>query len=152
MLQFVRSETFPTVVIQWTGTNLSTLSNQDQKDAFWYALSRAENLLYIGMTYDQIVANEVSGVISRLDIDPRGLIIWVGRVDRDESTFERITRELVRDVECLLIYTHQPPYNTHCTNAYTGRDDLRVRNRRCSLLRRCVEVVDGQVYLTCKER
>jgi len=147
-IRLVSGKQVPTVVIRWQQTNLQDLSKQ--ADAHLYILSRGGNLLYIGLAYKQSVSAEARKTINDFSESPHGLVLWLGRIDREESDFQRVTEELVNDVECLLIYTHQPPYNMQCKADYTGRPNLRVRSRRCSLLRPCVEVIDGKPYKSCR--
>jgi hypothetical protein len=44
------------------------------------------------------------------------------------TTAERITSQLVNDVECLLIFKRQPRDNSKCKQTYTGREDLEILN------------------------
>ena len=132
--------------LQWKKTKLSELG--DNEDTWFYAFTRGNVLLYIGITYHQVVHNEIKKRLRELSINSSGLSIWLGYIA--ESDYERITKQIVRDIECLLIYAHQPSYNTQCTSNYTGRDNLKVKNKGCPMLKSCVKVEEGEIYSRCR--
>ena len=134
------------VEIQWRKTTLNSLSQEE--DTWFYALSRGNALLYIGISYHQDITKEIKQTLRAFDISTSGLSIWLGYII--ETDYGRITHQIVRDIESLLIFTHQPTYNTQCMTNYTGRDNLKVKNRRCKLLRPCVKVQGGRIYYTCR--
>lgn len=136
-----------TVKIEWHRTSLAQIRNFH--DTYYYAFSRGNNLLYIGQTYLQDVGTEIRQTIRRLNINPNGLSIWLGYIDDRLTTYQRITQQIVTDVECLMIYTNEPIYNQQCKQAYTGRCNLKVRTSGCNLIRRCVRCENNTVYLTC---
>lgn len=94
-------------------------------------------LLYIGMTYDQRFSREIANHLGPTD---RGIPVVsradsVGRWIYNNATTNpkvkiahlelapgsRISRELVADVEAVLINLHQPPANLRSTRSYYGR-------------------------------
>ena len=95
----------------------------------FYAFSRGGNLLYIGMTYEQEIGAEINASIRRLGLNRIGLAIHVGAVNYEKSDIQRVTKQLVKDCECLMIYNYQPVENTQCKQAYTGRTGLRVKHQ-----------------------
>jgi len=118
-----------TIKIYWEKVSLSDLSNIE--DAYFYAIFRGRNLLYIGIAYHQNVSNEIRQTLNRFSEDRRGLYLCLGYIDKEETTYGRITQQIIKDVECALINALQPPYNTQCTNSYTGRSGLEIYNRGC---------------------
>lgn len=139
-----------TVVVEWDGISLSELIEMEESEyQFLYALVRGNNLLYIGMAYRSSIVDAVKEKIRELEQDPKGLTIWIGEVNPDETTYGRITEQIIDDVKCLLIYTHQPSLNVLCTKSYTGRDGLKVKNRGRPYLKPCVRAEEGKVYKTC---
>ncbi len=116
-------------------------------NTWFYMFTRGNNILYIGIAYHQDVYREIKQELRMFDISGIGLFIWLGYII--ETSYRRITENIVRDVECLLIYTNQPSCNKQCKMNYTGRDNLKVRTKGCKLLRRCVKVEKGQVYERC---
>ena len=131
-----------TVTLEWVQTSYSNL--EEMEDCHFYALSRGSSVLYIGMTYQQYVQNEVKQTLREFDLSEIGLTIWLGYIQKMD--FGRITKQIVQDVECLLIFAHQPTYNEQCKSSYTGRDVLRVKNRECPHLKPSVEVKGDYVY------
>lgn len=134
------------VKIRWKQTNLQELNQEE--DTYFYAFSRGLALLYMGLAYNQKVSDEVRNALRAFDIKTSGLAIWLGYTV--ESDFGRITKQIIKDVECLLICTHEPTYNTQCKASYSGRNNLKVRNRRWHLLRSCVKVEGWRIYYTCR--
>lgn len=116
-----------TITLDWVQTSMDDLEYQD--DTCFYAFARGRNLLYIGMTYDQTIQDEVKATINRFDFNMQGISIWLGYIDYQATTYQRITRGIIKDTECLLIRIHQPTYNTSCINNYTGRWNFRVVSR-----------------------
>ncbi len=136
-----------TVKINWQQINFSELG--DFYDTYYYAFTRGNKLLYIGISYDQNVRTEIGQSIRRLRINTKGLTIWLGYLDSTATTYSRITRQIVIDVECLMIITNQPAYNNQCKENYRGRCNLKVRTSSCSLIRRCVRCENNRVYSSC---
>lgn len=136
-----------TIKIKWTQTNYNNLG--DLYDTYFYAFSRANALLYIGISYDQNVGKEIDQTLRRLGISTTGLTIWLGYVDDPGTTYQRITKQLVLDAECLMILTNQPKYNQQCTESYAGRCDFKVQTTGCSLIRRCVRCENDRIYQSC---
>lgn len=134
------------IKIQWKKTNLCGLPQYE--DAWFYILSRGNALLYIGITYWQDVIKEVMQTLRAFDLNTSGLSIWLGCII--ESDYGRITEQIIKDVEGLLVYTHQPIYNTQCKASFTGRGNLKVKNSGCRLLIPCVNVEGGGIYYTCR--
>ena len=115
------------VWIRWESMSLEDTA--EAEDTYFYALRRGNAVLYIGIAYDQHVADEVWRTIERLGMDSRGLYVCLGYVIK--ATFGRITRQIIGDVECCLICALKPPYNTHCEKSYTGDRNLIIHNRGC---------------------
>ncbi len=115
------------VWITWEKMSLSDLTYAP--DAYFYAFRRGRNVLYIGIAYYQNVSDEVRRTINRLGLTSYGLQICLGYITG--TTYGRITKQLVRDIECALINAFQPPYNVQCTVSYTGRAGLIIHNHGC---------------------
>ncbi len=131
--------------IFWEKIRYNDLS--EVKDTYFYAFTRGKTVVYIGMSYYQHIRNEVRSTIYALDLDNIGLVIWLGYIIK--SSYRRITERIIRDVECLLIYTHRPSYNTQCVANYSGRDSLKIVNKGCKYLRPCVMIKNNKVYMRC---
>jgi len=52
--------------------------------------------------------------------DLRRIRIQVGRIKLERGKMQSLER--TEDVECLLIYVHQPEYNVRCKSSYNGRE------------------------------
>jgi hypothetical protein len=87
------------------------------------------------MAYKQDVADEIRQTIRNFNYNEDGINIWLGYIDK--SNYERITEEIVRDVESLLICANTPSDNTQNINNYSGRDNLKVENLGCSKIKSC---------------
>lgn len=137
------------VKLQWEKTNLTNLDKlNNNEDARFYVFSRGNILLYIGMTYKQDISAEVKQSLGRFGINTTGVTIWLGHVA--EYSHKRTSLEIIRDVECLLIKAHKPPYNTQCNVSYTGRDSLKVTNRMCPLLKQCIKADGENINYSCR--
>ncbi len=134
--------------IDWTQTNYERMN--DYNDTYFYAFTRGGNLLYIGIAFKQIVQTEISQTLRRLGINSKGLNIWLGYPNPDQTTYGRITEQIATDAECLMIYTNQPVYNTQCKDSYTGRCNFKVKTSGCPLIRSCVKCENNRIYVTCR--
>ncbi len=135
------------VHIEWIQTNYRGIEDCD--DTYYYAFSRGNYLLYIGISYDQDIKTEIDQTLRRFGINTTGLTIWLGYLNSTATTYGRITQQIVLDVECLMIFTNKPYHNTQCKDNYPGRCNLTVSTTGCSLIRRCVRCENNRVYLTC---
>jgi len=135
------------VKIEWIKTNYREI--KEYYDTYYYAFSRGNSLLYIGISYKQNVKTEIDQTLRRLGINTTGLSIWLGYLNSDATTYSRITEQIIKDVECLMIYTNQPICNTQCKENYTGRCNIKVRTSGCPLIRKCVRCENNRVYLSC---
>lgn len=135
------------LTIAWQKQNFEEIGSCPYCDL--YIIARFDNLLYIGQSYYQSVDTRINANISNFKIDMQGLIFWTGNIDLYRSSFSRTSSDMILDAECLLIYTHQPSYNTQCKSSYTGRDNFIVKTYGCTLLRPCVRCEKGKVYYSC---
>lgn len=133
--------------INWEQTNFSDLPNNE--DTYYYAFSRFDILLYIGITNRQNVKDEIRQTLQRLKINTTGLSIWLGYIDATKTTYGRITEQIVLDGECLMINTNRPTLNQQCKQSYTGRNNFCVKTSGCKYIRNCVRYENNKVYLTC---
>lgn len=133
--------------IVWEQTNFRKLPNQE--DTYFYAFTRANNLLYIGIAYKQKVKDEIRQRLGDLGVNTHGLSIWLGYIDENRTSYSRITEQIVRDAECLQIHINQPSLNSQCMQNYTGRCNLTVKTSGCSLIRRCQKCENNTIYKTC---
>ena len=136
-----------TIKITWVQTNFKEVG--DYYDTYYYAFSRGNNLLYIGISYQQNVRTEIAQTLRRFGISVNGLSIWLGYIDDKYTTYRRITNQIVLDAECLMIRTNQPTKNSQCKVNYTGRCNFKVKTSGCYLIRKCVKCENNRVYLTC---
>ena len=97
------------------------------KDGSWSVIRRA----YIGKAFgktlrDEIIAEyQTDSCIQRLlnENRPSEAVVMLGIITSESS----ITRQLLVDTECCLIYRNQPDCNEVCKESYHGRDIV-VRN------------------------
>jgi len=95
-------------------------------EAGWgfYMIFVDRTLVKIGQTYRQDFKRRLEQQLEdywrELPTFKIGEITW--------ATAERITQQLVDDVECLLIYMRQPSDNSKCKKTYAGRGDLEILN------------------------
>ena len=110
-------------MIDWEQTNLNEM--RDLEDTYLYALSRGKSLMYIGMTHSQDIIDEIKQTVRSFEIEPKGLSIWFGYPEKKKGN---LSKALIQDIEALLIFSHEPPYNTQHLKTYSGRDMV-VKNR-----------------------
>ena len=134
------------IILKWEKSNLNKLDYHD--DTWFYMFTRGDNLVYIGIAYHQDIYREIKQSLRAFNIATQGLSIWLGYILKMD--YGRITEKIIKDIECLLISTHQPSYNTQCMSNYTGRNTIKVKNSGCSLLKRCVKVENVKIYYTCR--
>ena len=116
-----------TLVISWEQTKMSELPEND--DTYFYAFSYGQTLYYIGMTYLQHVKDEIKQKKREFKFSDKGLVVWLGYIDRTtkhKSVFKTVSKKIILNSECLLIYENQPSKNTACKKNYTGRPVLKV--------------------------
>lgn len=115
-----------TVSLGWQKTKLSEIHLLGE--AYFYAFTRADHLLYIGKSEYTTLKAEIKQNLTRLAISNIGLTLWIGYIERDKTSIKRITSSIIDDVESLLIYKLQTKYNIQKTKTYRGRVPLRVIN------------------------
>jgi len=139
-------EVMESVRLLWEGVyNLSELERYDDLDytmGVYMILDSRHNpvtgkwgshrLLYIGKVYDQSFRTRLAQHVAGDDVWG-----WVRRNLENDATAKighvelvnggRISRELVNDIEALLIKTQRPPGNLQSVTDYYGRD-LRIHN------------------------
>lgn len=119
-----------TVSIVWERVKYVNLI--DHKDAFYYAFSKGKVLLYIGITYRQDIKKEIDQTLRSFKVNEDSVNIWIGYISH--TSYIRLTEQIIKDVECLLIFKNKPLWNTLCKASYTGRSDLKVISRGFPLL------------------
>lgn len=115
-----------TVSLGWQKTKLSEIHLLGE--AYFYAFTRADYLLYIGKSEYTTLKAEIKQNLTRLAISNIGLTLWIGYIEKDKTSIKRITSSIIDDVESLLIYKLQTKYNIQKTKTYRGRVPLRVIN------------------------
>lgn len=135
------------VKIDWLKTKLSDLP--ELQDTYLYAFTRGNNLLYLGMTYYQIVDDEIKQSLRRLSINNKGLTIWLGYINGQKSTYATITKQIIQDTEALLIICNETTFNIQSTETYSGRNNFKVVSSGLPYLRRCVRCENNKIYLSC---
>jgi len=129
------------VNIDWITTNIDEILKYE--DAYFYVFTRGSSLLYIGIAYHQDVNREIKQTIREFNLDSEKLSIWLGFIE--DTDFGRITEEIVKDIECLLIYINKPSLNTSCKESYAGRDNLMVLSDGCPYLMNCIKCEDDEI-------
>ena len=98
----------------------------------------SRTLLYIGKAYGEVYWRPVGERLAEHErdwlYDLRGIRVYVGKIELGRSKIPSYER--TRDVECLLIYAHQPIENVSCKSSYNGRELEIVNLGRRGLLRR----------------
>lgn len=131
------------VTLDWEKTCLSKLHLHNE--AYFYAFSRANKVLYIGKSEWTTLVAEIKQNLKRLAISNTGLSLWIGHVNKSKTTIKRITTEIIDDVESLLIFKVQSKHNIQKTKTYRGRVNLRVVNENNNLF-------PGQITITPKSK
>lgn len=119
-----------TVSIEWLNIKYDKLSSYE--DAYFYMSLKGRTLLYIGIAFKQDIVKEVNNTLRAFKVKGDTITIGLGYISY--TTYKRITEQIVKDVECLLIFKNQPLWNTQCKSSYTGRPDLKVISHFCPLL------------------
>ena len=114
------------VSLGWQQTKLSEIHLHGE--TYFYAFTRADNLLYVGKSEYTTLKAEITQNLKRLGISNIGLVLWIGYIERDKTSIKRISSEIIDDVESLLIYKLNTQFNEKKTKSYRGRVPLRVIN------------------------
>ena len=133
------------VTIEWLPSRYDEID--DHEDAYLYAISQRNKLLYIGKAYKQSVqarVQHVDHIRKKYGNILEKVVCWLG--DFNYQSFTRISPQRVADVENLLIYMNQPADNVPYKKSYTGRDNLIVRSTGCNLLLPEIKVGNGLCY------
>jgi len=102
----------------------------DAKENMW----KDCGVQFIGMAFDQTLRQRL---LKPHDADPSidaevnanpgyERAVMVGALTR--SSLGKVTWDLVNAVECCLIFSNQPPCNTKCKDAYSGKGEVQVTN------------------------
>lgn len=111
------------VGIDWEIVEESKLS--EKKDAYFYAISHDDKLLYIGIAYQINVIEVLKDTIEGFEENEKqDCSIWLGFIEDIEK--EKINNELLQEVEHLLIYENQPKYNAQYKDNYSGKDNIEI--------------------------
>lgn len=118
------------VTILWKGPHSVTSAIEQLRndmDFGIYLITRkwgnAETLLYIGLVYWRCFAERIADHRREWLYDLRGfsgIRVRIGRIRLGSGKIHSIER--AEDIECLLIYVHQPQENTQCISSYNGRE------------------------------
>lgn len=126
------------IKLNWKQTTFSQM--RDLEDTNFYMFTRFGKIIYIGMTgvtSNQSVQDEIRSKFEPMfGGNVAGVSVWLGCFKKDaryNNSIKRLTDNIVRDVENLLIYTIKPANNTQCVNNYGGRD-LQIVNDNCPFL------------------
>jgi hypothetical protein len=112
------------VRVFWTKDfTLEEAINKEEKQHEYLYMVFAENeLKYIGMAFDGYLGDRLSNHevirVIKDDYPEDSIKIRTGNI----SGFKRVTRQLVEDVEAVLINYYNPQYNIQSTDIYWGRD------------------------------
>ena len=119
------------VTIIWSGPYSieSAVTKLDsEKDFGVYMIVRKwgnkRSLLYVGSVYGEMYWRSFAERIREHKrewlYDLRGIRIYVGRVKLQKG--KRHSKKRIEDIECLLIYVHEPEENVRCKSSYNGRE------------------------------
>lgn len=125
--------TYKQYYIDWIKTNYSEIKNHE--DYYFYGFSRGKTLLYIGNTIKQDVKNRIDQHIKdKFNNETHGLQIWLGSLSYIHK--EKISDELIRNLECLMIFRNQPTINIQCKKSYTGKGHIMIHHKGMSLMKK----------------
>jgi len=128
--------------IRWIWVSYSNVS--EMEDTYFYLFAHQRTLKYIGKAYYQEVKKEIDANLHAFGLSKQKTDIWLGYIVK--SDYARITDEIVRDVEALLIIAHKPYHNTQNASNYFGRDNLAIRNTGFGLLKSVVTIQNNYIY------
>jgi len=84
-------------------------------------------LLYIGQAFDQTLRTRIlqphdayTCIEAQLEKTGKTAIVMVGVVT--QASVQRLTQDVIDDLECCLIYSNQPLCNERCKDTYSGRE------------------------------
>ena len=112
--------------VNWEGpfSNLEAEAMTFSKGLYMF-ISANEECLYIGMTYEQDFGDEIRAKLKgdvgewmRQNVE-NTILVKVGHIQLLDHN--KISEQIVRDIECLLIHHTQAPANIQCKKSYTGR-------------------------------
>ncbi|MCL5992536.1 MAG: hypothetical protein M1419_10630 [Bacteroidetes bacterium] len=96
------------------------------ENSYFYMYITNKKPIYIGVSYKQHIVDEIYQTLESFNYRQVEISLYIGYIQYGKSTIEKISKELVKDSECLLIYCNQPRDNIQCKENYTGRDNLKV--------------------------
>jgi len=142
------------VSILWKGPYLVTSAIEqlrDDEDFGIYTITRkwgnTETLLYIGLVYWRCFADRIADHEREWLGDLRGssgIRVRIGRIRLGSGKIHSIKR--ASDIECLLIYVHQPLENVLCKSSYNGRELKIINLGRKGLLKRQIYSEDYRLF------
>ena len=133
-----------TMDLVWEKVGFSELD--EVEDCHFYAFTRGNSLLYLGMTWDQDIQSEVKQSLKDFGANNLGLSIWMGYIVKTSA--KRLSPQLIQDAEALLIRNHGPLWNNHHVHSYRGRDNLVLSNTGLPLLNLCIQIRGETIYYT----
>lgn len=96
----------------------------------YHAVFEDDSLLYIGLAKKRSFGARFKEHQDWLKAEA-DITIYLGRVnsiDDNENYTEKTWRNIIDDVEALLIYYHSPPYNSRCISEPPSNTRLRIIN------------------------
>ncbi len=123
------------IIIKWERVDLTKIKKYE--DTYFYLITKEYEVLYIGMSYKQEILREVKNTVKDFDFSLNEISLWLGYIEEYKG---RITQNLIKDVECALIFVHKPQYNSQCVREYTGRGSLVIKNLNCPFLYSSIEI------------
>ena len=131
------------ITLKWKRTTFSKMG--ELQKTYWYMFTRANNIIYIGKTgikSQQTVQDEIKSKKEILfEGSVKGVTVWLAYKivnKRCKNPIQRLSEQIVHDVENLLIYAVKPSQNVQCVDNYNGRG-LRIINEGCEFLTREIE-------------
>ena len=120
------------VKVFWTKsmTLEKAIKKREKQHEYLYMVFAKGKLRYIGMAYYEYLGERLSNheVIDEIkdDFPETSIRIRTGNIIAPD--FDRISKQLVQDIESALINYHDPEYNISSTDTYWGRD-IQVTNQ-----------------------
>jgi hypothetical protein len=134
------------ISIKWHNTSYSKLKNEDE--AYFYAFSKNDSLLYIGVAYYQPLVKEIEQNLRSFDLEKEKIDFWIGKISYLSNS--KVSKKMIFSSEALLIYSHKPIYNKQCVNnynVYTHYEDLIVRSSDCKFLHSFVKIENERLTM-----
>lgn len=113
-----------TLAINWKRIPWRELNYVENSHFYMYVCKKQP--IYIGIAYDWHIVDEIYQTLDSFKYRQADISLYIGYIQYGKSTMKKISKELIKDSECLIIYFNKPRDNTQCKKNYIGRNNLKV--------------------------